>query len=170
MAAAANRRVRAGLSHLDGGGRARMVDTGEKPVTSRRAVAEARVRMSAATARLVRKGGTRKGDVMGVARLAGIMAAKRAPDLVPLCHPVALTDVDVEARAGRDGVRIRATARAVDRTGVEMEAMVAAAVAALTVYDMVKGHDRSAEVVGVRLLEKSGGKSGTWRRPSASRS
>lgn len=165
------RRKRGGrLSHLDAGGRARMVDTGGKPVSDRRAVAEARVRMAPATARLVRAGGTRKGDVLGTARLAGVMAAKRTSDLVPLCHPVALTDVDVEAVAGPGGVRIRATARAVDRTGVEMEAMVAAAVAALTVYDMVKGHDRSAEVAGVRLLEKSGGKSGTWRRTSASRS
>ena len=147
-----------------------MVDVGSKPATARRAVAEARVRMSPAAARLVRSGAARKGDVVGTARLAGVMAAKRTAGLVPLCHPVALTDVDVEATAGRSGVRIRATARAFDRTGVEMEAMVAAAVAALTVYDMVKGHDRSAEILGVRLLAKSGGKSGDWRRPSASRS
>ena len=144
-----------------------MVDVGPKPVTERRAVAEARVGMTAATLRLVRTGGTRKGDVLAAARLAGVMAAKRTPDLVPLCHPVALTDIEVEAVAGRGGVRIVATARALDRTGVEMEAMVAAAVAALTVYDMVKGHDRSAEILGVRLLEKSGGRSGEWRRPSA---
>jgi cyclic pyranopterin phosphate synthase len=157
-------RARRGLSHLDSRGRARMVDVGGKPPTERRAVAEARVRMTAATARLVRAGRARKGDVLAIARLAGVMAAKRTSDLVPLCHPLSLTDVAVDAEAVRDGVRIRAEARAFDRTGVEMEAMVAAAVAALTVYDMVKGHDRSAEVAGVRLLEKSGGKSGAWRR------
>ena len=121
--------------------------------------------MAPATLRLVRAGAARKGDVLGTARLAGMMAAKRASDLIPLCHPLALTDVDLDLRLAAGGVRILATARAVDRTGVEMEAMVGAAVAALTVYDMVKGHDRSAEVLGVRLLEKSGGKSGAWRRP-----
>jgi cyclic pyranopterin phosphate synthase len=121
--------------------------------------------MGAPTLRLVRSGGGRKGDVLAVARLAGILAAKRTPDLIPLCHPLALTDVDVRAEVVPGGVRLEATARAEDRTGVEMEAMVAAAVAALTVYDMVKGHDRGASVEGVRLLEKSGGKSGTWRRP-----
>ncbi len=162
---AERRRVRAGLSHLDSRGRARMVDTSPKPVTDRRAVAEATVRMAPATARLVLAGKARKGDVLATARLAGVMAAKRTADLVPLCHPLALTDVSVEAVAGRGGVRIEAMARAVDRTGVEMEAMVAACVAALTVYDMVKGHDRSAEILGVRLLEKSGGSSGAWRRP-----
>ncbi len=152
------------LTHVDGSGRARMVDVAEKPITVRQARAEARVRVSAATLRLVRGGGARKGDVLAVARLAGVMAAKRASDLIPLCHPLALTDVEVDARAGRGEVRLTATVRAVDRTGVEMEAMVAAAVAALTVYDMVKGHDRAAEVTTVRLLEKSGGRSGRWRR------
>jgi len=147
-----------------------MVDVAGKAVTVREATAEARVRMAPATARLVGLGSIAKGDVLGTARLAGIQAAKRTPDLVPLCHPVALTDVAVDAKAGRDGVRIRATARAVDRTGVEMEAMMAAAVAALAVYDMVKGHDRGAEIVSVRLLAKSGGKSGAWKRPSGSRS
>jgi cyclic pyranopterin phosphate synthase len=141
-----------------------MVDVGAKAATERRAVAEARVRMTPATARLVRAGRARKGDVLAAARLAGVMAAKRTAELIPLCHPISLTDVAVEAEGVRDGVRIRAAAKAFDRTGVEMEAMVAAAVAALTVYDMVKGHDRSAEVAGVRLLEKSGGKSGAWRR------
>ncbi len=159
-----NRRS-AGLSHLDARGRARMVDVGAKPLTDRRAVAEARVRMSPATLRMVRAGGTTKGDVLGTARIAGIQAAKGTSGLIPLCHPVALTDVDLDLRVEKGGVRVLSTARAVDRTGVEMEAMVAAAVAALTVYDMVKGHDRGAEVVGIRLLEKSGGKSGTWRRP-----
>ena len=152
------------LSHLDSRGRARMVDIALKPATERRAVAEARVRMSPATARLVRAGKARKGDVLATARLAGVMAAKRTPDLIPLCHPLSLTDVSVEAETVRGGVRIEAVAKAVDRTGVEMEAMVAAAVAALTVYDMVKGHDRTAEILGVRLLEKTGGKSGSWRR------
>lgn len=159
------RTTRRRLSHLDSRGRARMVDTSPKAATERRAVAEARVRLSPATARLVLAGRARKGDVLSTARLAGVMAAKRTSDLIPLCHPLSLTDVAVEAVASRGGVRIEAVAKAVDRTGVEMEAMVAAAVAALTVYDMVKGHDRSAEVLGVRLLEKSGGKSGPWRRP-----
>ncbi|HEU4395437.1 MAG TPA: cyclic pyranopterin monophosphate synthase MoaC, partial [Planctomycetota bacterium] len=125
-----------GLPHLDSRGRARMVGVGEKPATDRRAVAEARVRVSPATMRLVRAGGAAKGDVLGTARLAGIQAAKRTPDLIPLCHPVALSEVAVEADAVRDGVLITAEARAVDRTGVEMEALVAASVAALTVYDM----------------------------------
>ena len=158
------------LTHLDAKGRARMVDVGGKTPTDRRAVAEARVRMTPSTARKVRAGKAAKGDVLATARIAGVLAAKRTPDLIPLCHTLSLSDVAVEAEVGRDGVRIRASARAMDRTGVEMEAMVAAAVAALTVYDMVKAHDRSAEVTGVRLLEKSGGKSGPWRRPSASRS
>jgi len=152
------------LTHLDARGRARMVDVGAKPATARRAVAEARVRLAPGTLRLVRGGGARKGDVLGTARLAGIQAAKRTAELIPLCHPVALTDVAVEAEPERGGVRITATARAHDRTGVEMEALVAAAVAALTVYDMVKGLDRGAEIREVRLLEKSGGKSGAWRR------
>ena len=153
------------LTHLDPRGRARMVGVGEKPATDRRAVAEARVRVSPATLRLVRAGGAAKGDVLGTARLAGIQAAKRTPDLIPLCHPVALSEVAVEADAVRDGVLITAEARAIDRTGVEMEALVAASVAALTVYDMVKGHDRAAEILGVRLMAKSGGRSGSWRRP-----
>ena len=152
------------LGHIDARGRARMVDVGGKPPTDRRAVAEARVRMSPATLRLVGGGRAKKGDVLGTARIAGIQAAKRTADLIPLCHPVALTDVDLDLRVSRGAVLVRSTARALDRTGVEMEAMVAAAVAALTVYDMVKGHDRAAEVLGVRLLEKSGGKSGNWRR------
>ena len=154
-----------GLPHLDSRGRARMVGVGEKPATDRRAVAEARVRVSPATMRLVRAGGAAKGDVLGTARLAGIQAATRTPDLIPLCHPVALSEVAIEADTVRGGVLITAEARAVDRTGVEMEALVAASVAALTVYDMVKGHDRAAEILGVRLMSKSGGRSGSWRRP-----
>lgn len=158
------------LSHLDARGRARMVDVGAKPVTDRRAVAEAVVRLSPAALRLVRTGGGPKGDVLGIARLAGIQGAKRTSDLVPLCHPLSLVDVALEPTLARGGVRLLCTVRALDRTGVEMEAMTGAAVAALTVYDMVKGADRSARIEGVRLLSKSGGRSGDWRRPSASRS
>ena len=163
--AAQRRRGASGLSHLDAGGKARMVDVGGKPVTDRRAVAEAFVAMDAATLRLVRSGGGAKGDVLATARIAGIQGAKRTADLVPLCHPVVLVDVDVDPVPVRGGVRIRCTARALDRTGVEMEAMTGAAVAALTVYDMVKGSDRSARIESVRLREKSGGRSGRWRAP-----
>jgi cyclic pyranopterin phosphate synthase len=147
-----------------------MVDVAAKPETARVAVASAAVRMSAATLRLVeRTGGARgKGDVLATARLAGIMASKRAAELIPLCHPVRLASCDVELAIDRrlPGVRIAVTARAVDRTGVEMEAMVAAATAALTVYDMVKGAERGVEIVAVRLEEKRGGKSGIWTRGS----
>jgi cyclic pyranopterin phosphate synthase len=159
------RAVPKALSHLDARGRARMVDVGAKPATARRALAEARVRLSPSTLRLVRAGGAAKGDVLGIARIAGIQAGKRTSDLIPLCHPVALTDLTVDADPVPGGIRIRAEARAHDRTGVEMEALVAAAVAALTVYDMVKGSDRGASVGDLRLLEKSGGRSGDWRRP-----
>jgi cyclic pyranopterin phosphate synthase len=145
-----------------------MVDTAAKPVTEREATAEATVHLATATLRLVRAGGGRKGDVLGVARLAGILGAKRTSDLIPLCHPLSLTDVEVDAEVVRGGVRVRARVRAVDRTGVEMEALVAAAVAALTVYDMVKAVDRAASITDLRLLEKSGGRSGHWRRSSAS--
>jgi cyclic pyranopterin phosphate synthase len=160
------------LSHADARGRARMVDVGAKPETAREAAASAEVRMAPATLRLVERavGARGKGDVLAVARLAGIMAAKRTADLIPLCHPVRLVGCDVELRPDRGlpGVRIEARARAFDRTGVEMEAMVAAAVAALTVYDMVKGAERGVEIRGVRLEEKRGGKSGLWsRRPSS---
>ena len=151
------------LSHLDAGGKARMVDVGGKPVTDRRAVAEAFVRMDAPTLRLVRAGGGRKGDVLATARIAGIQGAKRTADLVPLCHPVVLVDVDVDPVPVKGGVRLRSAARALARPGVEMEAMTGAAVAALTVYDMVKGSDRSARIESVRLREKSGGRSGKWR-------
>jgi cyclic pyranopterin phosphate synthase len=150
-----------------------MVDVAAKPETLREAVASAEVRMSAATLRLVERavGARGKGDVLAVARLAGLMAAKRAADLIPLCHPVRLVGGDVELRPDRrlPGVRIEARARAVDRTGVEMEAMVAAAVAALTVYDMVKGAERGVEIRAVRLEEKHGGKSGSWSRRSRSK-
>jgi cyclic pyranopterin phosphate synthase len=151
------------LSHLDDTGRARMVDVGGKPVSERRAVARAVVRMAPETVEAVRRGDAPKGDVLGTARIAGIQAAKRTPELVPLCHPLPLSCVQVDAALGDDGVTITAEARTSAQTGVEMEAMTAAAVAALTVYDMVKGIDRGVEVAEVALLEKSGGKR-DWRR------
>lgn len=143
-----------------------MVDVGGKAVTSRRALAEARVNLSAETFALVRDGRTAKGDALAVARLAGIQGAKRTADLIPLCHPLGLDHVDVRCELEAPGtVRIVAEARVTARTGVEMEALTAAAVAALALYDMVKGVDRTASIDGVRLLEKDGGKSGAWRRP-----
>lgn len=154
------------LTHLDDAGAARMVDVADKPVTDRRAVARAVVRLSPATAATVAAGDAPKGDVLGTARIAGIQAAKRTGELIPLCHPLGLDHVDVDgaidAEAGT--VTLTATARVSARTGVEMEAMTAAAVAALTVYDMVKGLDRSVAIEQVVLLEKSGGRSGTWTR------
>ena len=165
--------VAAKLSHSDARGRARMVDVGAKPETAREAAVSAEVRMQPATLRLVERavGARGKGDVLAVARLAGMMAAKRTADLIPLCHPVRLVGCEVELRVDRrlPGVRIEARARAVDRTGVEMEAMTAAAVAALTVYDMVKGAERGVEIRAVRLEEKRGGKSGLWLRRARSK-
>jgi cyclic pyranopterin phosphate synthase len=143
-----------------------MVDVGGKPVTDRRAVARAVVAMAPDTAALVERGEAPKGDVLGTARIAGIQAAKRTAELIPLCHPLPLSYVDVAAAvdAARGSVTLTAEARTSGRTGVEMEAMTAAAVAALTVYDMVKGVERGVEVREVALLEKSGGRSGDWRR------
>jgi cyclic pyranopterin phosphate synthase len=152
------------LTHLDSEGQARMVDVGEKPTTERRAMARAIVRVSAATATAVRSGDAPKGDVLGTARIAGIQAAKRTSDLIPLCHPLALTYVGVEAEIGADAITLTAEARTTGPTGVEMEALTAASVAALTVYDMVKGIERGAAIESVLLLEKSGGRSGEWRR------
>jgi cyclic pyranopterin phosphate synthase len=155
------------LTHLDpSSGRARMVDVGSKEATERTAVAEAIVRVTPETAALVEKGDAPKGDVIGVARIAGIQAAKRTAELIPLCHPLALSFVGVEGTvdAGAGEIRIEAQARTTGPTGVEMEALTAASVAALTVYDMVKGVERGAEIVGVRLLSKAGGRSGEWRR------
>jgi cyclic pyranopterin monophosphate synthase len=140
-----------------------MVDVGGKDVTDRRAVARAAVRMSAATLDAVRRGDAPKGDVIGTARIAGIQAAKRTSDLVPLCHPLPLSFVDVSAVVGEDAVVLTAEARTSAQTGVEMEAMTAAAVAALTVYDMVKGLERGVTIEAVELLEKSGGRH-DWRR------
>jgi cyclic pyranopterin monophosphate synthase len=141
-----------------------MVDVGGKGVSDRRAVARAVVRMSATTADALRRGDTPKGDVIGTARIAGIQAAKRTAELVPLCHPLPLSFVDVSAEAGEREVVLTAEARTSAQTGVEMEAMTAAAVAALTVYDMVKGLERGVSIESVELLEKTGGKSGDWRR------
>ncbi len=154
------------LTHLDEHGRARMVDVSEKPASDRRASARAVVHVSASTAAAVAAGNAPKGDVIGVARIAGIQAAKRTSELIPLCHPLALTFVGVEARVDVDAgeIELIAQARTSGPTGVEMEALTAATVAALTVYDMIKGIERGAEIVEVRLLEKSGGRSGDWRR------
>lgn len=162
-----NRTDRRRLSHLDRAGRPRMVDVSAKPATARRAVAEAEVAMAQETISLIVDGGGPKGDVLTVAELAGVMGGKRTPELIPLCHPIALTDLVVEVRPdrGRGALVIRATAATVAPTGVEMEALTAASVAALTVYDMIKGVDRGAEIRHLRVLEKSGGRSGAWYRP-----
>jgi cyclic pyranopterin monophosphate synthase len=154
------------LTHLDSSGRARMVDVGAKAVTERRAVAQALVRVTPETAAAVSAGDTSKGDVIGVARIAGIQAAKRTSELIPLCHPLPLSFAGVDAEIDESSGRITliAEARTTGQTGVEMEALTAASVAALTVYDMVKGIERGAQIESVMLLEKSGGKSGEWRR------
>jgi cyclic pyranopterin phosphate synthase len=159
------RRPRA-LTHLDDEGRARMVDVGDKPETSRVAVASAAVKMRPETLKLVESGSGKKGDVLATARIAAIAALKRTSDWIPLCHPVRVVGTDVELGADRKlpGVRIRVTVHAHDRTGVEMEAMVGASAAALTVYDMVKGAERGVEIQAIRLEHKSGGRSGSWRR------
>jgi len=151
--------------HLDEEGRARMVDVGAKEETAREATAEGEIRLEPDTLRRVVEGRVPKGDVITTARLAGIQAAKRTSSIIPLCHPVRLTSVDVSIDAAAvDRLSIRATARAVDRTGVEMEALCAVSAAALTVYDMVKAVDRGVTIGGIRLLRKSGGRSGDWRR------
>lgn len=154
------------LTHFDEAGAPRMVDVSAKAETERLARARARVRMATETWRVIKEGKTAKGDVLGVARVAGIMAAKRTSELIPLCHPLRLTNVEVALSAEREGlVEIEAVARAFDRTGVEMEALVAASTAALTVYDMAKSHDRWMSIERVELVEKSGGKSGHVTRP-----
>ena len=152
------------LTHIDDRGRATMVDVGAKDATERRAVARATVRMGPETARAVQQGDAPKGDVLGTARLAGIMAAKRTDELIPLCHSLPLSFVGVEAEVGEGVVTLTAEARTRAQTGVEMEALTAASVAALTVYDMVKGLEKGVEIAEVVLLEKTGGKSGDWRR------
>ena len=152
------------LTHFDGEGNAHMVDVSAKAVTDRVAVAEARVVMAAETLALVTEGRARKGDVLGVARLAGIMAAKRTADLIPLCHPLPITKVAVELTpdAALPGVRIEATVKTTGQTGVEMEALTAASVAALTVYDMLKAAEKSMRIEGLRVVLKDGGKSGRY--------
>jgi len=152
------------LTHFDTEGHAHMVDVSDKAVTDRIAVAEARVEMTAATLALVTGGTAKKGDVLGVARLAGIMAAKKTSELIPLCHPLPITKVAVELEADPDlpGVRIRATVKTSGQTGVEMEALTAASVAALTVYDMLKAAEKSMRIEGLRVVLKDGGKSGRY--------
>jgi cyclic pyranopterin monophosphate synthase len=152
------------LTHTDDEGRARMVDVSEKPASARRAVASAEVRMQPATAELIRSNGLKKGDVLSTARIAGIMAAKKTADLIPLCHPIPLTQVEVSITVGTDYVGITAECATIERTGVEMEALVAAGVAALTVYDMAKAVDRAMVVEQVRLETKTGGVRGDWSR------
>jgi cyclic pyranopterin phosphate synthase len=154
------------LTHLDSAGQARMVDVGEKVATDRRAVARAVVHVTPETAAAVLAGDAPKGDVLAVARIAGIQAAKRTAELIPRCHPLPLSFVGVEATvdADRGEIQLIAEARTTGPTGVEMEALTAASVAALTVYDMVKGIERGARIAEVALLEKSGGRSGSWRR------
>ena len=158
------------LSHIDATGRARMVDTGEKPVTSRRAVAEGCVKMSRDAFEQVRNAAVAKGDVVAVAELAGVMAAKRTGELIPLCHPLPLDHVSVQAELVDEwpGVRVTATVGATARTGVEMEALTAVSVACLAVYDMVKAVDRGIRISGIRLLEKTGGARGDWRAGNTS--
>ena len=154
-----------GFTHLDSEGRARMVDVGSKKVTQRRAVARARVTMLEETAQALADGTLAKGDVLAVAQVAGIQAAKRTSELIPLCHPLMLSSVQVDLTPGPSWVDIEATAETVDRTGVEMEALTACSVAALTIYDMCKARDRAMQVEALGLVEKSGGRSGHWHRP-----
>lgn len=153
-----------GLTHVDESGAARMVDVSEKAVTARTATATGRVLVSAEVVALLRGEGVPKGDALAVARIAGIMGAKRTPDLVPLCHPLAISGVVLDLEVADDAVEISATVRTSDRTGVEMEALTAVSVAALTVVDMVKAVDKGAVITDVRVESKTGGKSGEWRR------
>jgi cyclic pyranopterin phosphate synthase len=153
------------FSHFDKRGHAAMVDVGAKPVTERTATARAVVTMLPATLSMIRTGGAKKGDVLGVARLAGIMAAKRTSDLIPLCHPLPIAGVMLDLVVEADGVVATATVRTTHGTGVEMEAMTAVSVALLTVYDMAKAVDRGMTIGAIRLLAKSGGRSGDWRAP-----
>src|SRR6202166_4214870 len=158
-------RTASALTHIDAKGEARMVDVSAKPATERTAVAEGRVVMSKATLELILSGNARKGDVLGTARLAGIMAAKRTHELIPLCHPLLLSqiDVDVTPDAKLPGIRVTARVKVSGQTGVEMEALTAVSVACLTIYDMVKAVDRGMRIEGIRLVEKSGGRSGHFR-------
>ncbi|WP_430256632.1 cyclic pyranopterin monophosphate synthase MoaC [Neorhizobium sp. DAR64872/K0K18] len=153
------------LTHIDAAGEAHMVDVGDKTETVRSAIAEGHVRMLPETLALILDGNAKKGDVIGTARLAGIMAAKKTSDLIPLCHPLMLTKVSVEITedAALPGLRVTATAKLTGKTGVEMEALTAVSVACLTIYDMAKAADKGMQIGGIQLLEKTGGKSGTYR-------
>ena len=166
---AEGREGRKALSHVDAHGRVKMVDVGDKPVTSREAVARGSIAMSREALRLIRIGAVKKGDPLQTARLAGILAAKQTAALIPLCHPLALSSVNVELTPTRRGYDIEARVRTTGQTGVEMEALTAVAIAALTVYDMVKAVDKTMVIGDVRLMFKSGGRSGTYRRPPALR-
>jgi len=153
------------LTHLDPSGTARMVDVSSKPETERSATAEGAVAMHPDTLAMILSGHAKKGDVIGVARVAGIMAAKRTHELIPLCHPLSLNriDVDIDGDEALPGLRVTATAKVTGRTGIEMEAMTAVSVACLTIYDMAKSADRGMAITGIRLVEKSGGRSGLWQ-------
>jgi cyclic pyranopterin phosphate synthase len=161
--------TRHGLTHLSAEGKADMVDVGDKPVTARTARASGAVMMAQETLDLILSGNAKKGDVIGTARIAGIMAAKKTHDLIPLCHPLALEkiSVDIEPDASLPGLRVTAVAKLDGKTGVEMEALTAVAIACLTIYDMAKGVDRGMRIVDIRLEEKTGGRSGTWRAQAA---
>jgi len=154
------------LTHIDEAGRARMVDVGDKEITQRVAIAVGTVRMERETLSLIESGNSKKGDVLAVARIAGIQAAKKCSDLIPLCHPLALNSVEVHFDADADAgeISITSTCKVSGKTGVEMEALTAVSVAALTIYDMLKAVDRSMDITDIRLMEKSGGKSGDWTR------
>ena len=154
-----------GLTHIDAEGRARMVDVSGKPDTAREAVAAGRVRMSQATRDLALSGGAKKGDVLAAAELAGIMAAKKTSELIPLCHPLALSKAEVRIAPADEGLEVTARVATTGPTGVEMEALTAVTVACLTLYDMLKAVERGMTIEAVRLLEKTGGASGDWRRP-----
>jgi cyclic pyranopterin monophosphate synthase len=155
----------AGLTHLDSAGQARMVDVSGKDVTARTATATGRVLLSAVAVAALRDGTLPKGDALAVARIAGIQGAKRTPDLIPLCHPIGLHGVTVDLAVGDEGVAITVVTRTADRTGVEMEALTAVAAAGLALIDMIKAVDPAAVITGIRVEEKTGGKTGTWRRP-----
>ena len=152
------------LTHFDAQGQAHMVDVAAKPATHRVAIATGRIEMQASTLALIESGTAKKGDVLGIARIAGIQAAKKTSDLIPLCHPLALTGVDVDFEVGEAAIGITATVRTTDRTGVEMEALTAVSVAALTIYDMVKAVDKEMVIGDICLVEKKGGRSGHYKR------
>ncbi len=151
------------LTHLDDKGEARMVDIAAKPDSARQAVAEGRITMSGEALAAIREGNVKKGDVLATARIAGIMAAKKTSDLIPLCHPLPLSSVEIDFAFEKSGIRVTCTARCTGKTGVEMEALTATAVALLTIYDMAKALDKGMAIGDVRLLSKSGGKSGDWQ-------